>query len=280
MRLFYYLCFAALPFATMAQSPLPFTDPDFTKAEEAFLNERYEDAILLFKQIERTATTTDTDRRAAAALRIARCHIDLGDYFAALRILRPWSAVTNINTLIKSDLLLEQGFAYYLSGHADSTLMYSQAAAQVLEQNPDPGHSFRAHLYAGMAEVTLWHEPEALTHLRAADAIQHQYTTQITAYEAARMYTFLAYRYKNLGWEKSRKATLEQLNNALKRIPHQEIRWGHIIIEGHGLYPFEKGDSLTRRLEQVYTRRLGAGSIGKAHALRARAVYEIGRAHV
>lgn len=273
MRLLFYLFFATLPFATMAQSPLPFADPDFKKAEDAFLNERYEDAISLFKQIERTAAPTDTDRRAAAALRMARCQIDLGDYYAALRILRPWSAVSMNNILIHSDLLLEQGFAYYLSGHADSTLLYSREAVQVLKKNPDPGRSFRAHLYAGMAEVTLWHEPEALTQLRAADALYHQYPDQVTAYDAARLYTFLAFRYSSLGWEKSRKSTLEQLDQALRQIPRQEIRWGHIILVGHGLYPFEKGDSLTRRLEQVYTRRLGMGSIGRAYALQTRATY-------
>jgi CHAT domain-containing protein len=269
MRYLLLLCWLWPLFAT-AQSPVPYLDEaPFARAEAAFRDERYEQAIPIYDSLLRVLPR-GTDRYAVAATRVARCHIDLGDYPKALPPLRQAVAYTTISPTLRADALLELGFALWLKGRPDSLILCAQQAATLLPADVHPSLHVRKHYYQAIGYDRIEEDNQSLQHLREAERIVQQHPNDITAYDQARVYSWLTTQYESFGWEKSRKNALNQLQRTLADLPKQEVRWGHVVLDGYGLFEYPVGDSLTQRLEQVYSRRLGLGSIGRAFALNAR----------
>jgi CHAT domain-containing protein len=272
MRFLFIICLL-LPFGLLAQSPVPFgEEAPFARAEAAFQAERYEVAIPIYDSLLRVLPPNG-DRYAVAATRVGRCHIDLGDYPKALIPLRRAAAVSTISPALRADAYLELGFALWLKGRPDSLITYAQAAANLLPSDAHPSLRVRQLLYLAIGQSDMEQDREALPNLRQAEQLIRQQPTAVSAYDQARVYAWLCGRYAAFGWEKSRKNALKQFQTSLAAIPKQEIRWGHLALDGHGLFDFSVGDSLTQRVEKMYARRLGLGSLGRAYALSARTAY-------
>lgn len=272
MRYLSFLCWLWPLFAT-AQSPAPsFDEAPFARAEAAFRDERYEQAIPIYDSLLRVFPS-GTDRYAVAATRLGRSHIDLGDYPKALSPLRRAAGSTAVSPALRADALLELGFALWLKGRPDSLLVCTKQAAALLPDVAHPSLLVRRVYYQAIGHREMEEEPEALALLREAEQLIRQNPNDITIYDQARVFRLLTSVYASYGWEKSRKNTIHQLKKAMAALPKQEVRWGHIVLEGHGLFEYAVGDSLTLRLEQVYSRRLGLGSIGRAYAMVSRLFY-------
>jgi CHAT domain-containing protein len=256
-----------LPLFAFAQSP-----PSFKQAEKALETENYKEAIALFEQIINTSSSTSA-HYAMSNLRLGRCHIDLGDYQKALNYYQKANE-TSSNSNLKGEVLTEFAFALQLSGRQDTVLLVLQEARKIWNNAfPSNELEIRWRNAYGRSLVALGKPKEALDNFLQGEKLIKNNPKSISSYEKARLFTWLAGRYTYLGWEGSKKTTLDLLRKALVAIPKQEIRWGHIALEAHELFDYREGNILTLRLDSIYSLRLGDESIGKAFALQARVPY-------
>ncbi len=243
----------------------------FQKSQVAYEAEEYEQAIPLLEQAQ-TLASNDA-QRSQAALLLGQCHLDLGYYPKAIPLFR--FAVTKAqDNNLKGDALVALAWALHIKGHPDSSqVLIEQAKKTWNNAFPDAEREVHWSCIQGMIWIALGKEKEPLELFKQAKARIEANPKAVSAYEQARLYAWLAGRYSYFGWEGSKRTTLVALRKAMAVIPKQEIRWGHIALDASGLFEYKENDALTKRLEKVYTQRLGAEHLLVAYAKQARVKY-------